>query len=126
MVIGHIYLVDLKRVHPSYVAALQEFLSLFGKKNGVLSGFATEVTKDMMLHVAVKNSYLDEMINRVFLKKCGAGLFVRAKHESAIVFPDEPFIGILDANPGEATRQELDPEAVEKLEQSIDEAKGRA
>lgn len=126
MVIGHIYLVDLKRVHPSYVAAFQEFLSLFGKKNGALSGFATEVTKDMMLHVAVKNSYLDEMINRVFLRKCNAVLFVRAKHESVIAFPDEPFLGIVEAKPGEATSQEFDPEAVEKLEQSIDGAKGRA
>lgn len=127
MITGHIYRIDLARTHPSYVAALQEFLNTFGRRHdGSWARFAVQTTSDMILGLAVNDERLDHDLISLFFKRCDVVEVRISKHETRLSFPQEPFVMKHDKTiPGEAPKM-VDETVLADLVKDIDVAKGRS
>lgn len=104
MIVGHIYIIELKRTHPSYVAKLQEFLNLFSDRGkGIKRGWATQAQRDGTLEFAIRDGKLDSDLHAYYLKRCKAQVMRVSDSKSIIMFPGEPF------GAGENINKETDP-----------------
>lgn len=130
MVLGHIYIVDLKKTNPFYVIKLQEFLNLFGGK----TGWATQARSNGTLEIGVRNGKLDSDLHSYFFLRCKVKEMYLSQGKSMLMFPNEDLGNVNKdtdpVKPGEAPREEAqpvqDPGMIEALKNQIDQAKGRA
>ncbi len=87
MTLGHIYIIEIRAVHPSYIQAAQRFLNAFsGGKN-----WATEVEPDGTLSIAIRNGSLDAQFHARFLQKAKAVEFRLTDVKTKLLFPDHPY-----------------------------------
>ena len=92
MIIGHIYIIDLKRTHPSYIEKLQEFLNIFSDRGkGVKVGWATHAQPNGTLEFAIRDGKLDSDLHSYFLIRCKAQEMRVSDNKSLLMFPEEPF-----------------------------------
>lgn len=134
MVVGHIYVIDLLKTRPSYVAGLQRFLNAFSDKGGgVKSGWATQAKPNGMLEIAVREGKLDEEFHAYFFVRCKVREVHLTQEKSILMFPDED-LGNVNAEtdpvrPGDPPREKAqkvnDPSMIAALKEQIDGNKGR-
>lgn len=87
MTLGHIYLIELRATHPSYVQAAQRFLNAFsGGKD-----WAVEVEPDGVLSIAIRNGSLDAQFQARFITKTKAVEFRLTDVKTKLLFPDYPY-----------------------------------
>lgn len=104
MIVGHIYIIELRKTHPSYVEKLQEFLNVFSDRGkGVKSGWATQAQRDGTLEFAIRDGKLDSDLHSYYLTRCKAHEMRVSDSKSLLMFPSEPF------GAGENINKDTDP-----------------
>lgn len=131
MLVGHIYIIDLRRTHPSYLQALQRFLGAFSPKKN----WAIETDPGGIFKVAVRSGSLDAKVKTHFIPKSGALELRVGENKTQLSFPDYPYGLEFDrVTPGDKPREEgqditavneNQAEIIQELKDKIDEAHGR-